>query len=71
MWLQKNSRRKGINDMYLILGALIVGLPIMIIGFVAAWREYQCEKQSEMENMQAQEINKRKKQQVQSCLSIH
>ena len=31
--------------MYLILGMFIVGLPILIIGCVAAWREHQYEKQ--------------------------
>jgi len=30
--------------MYLILGMCIVGLPILIIGCVAAWREHQIEK---------------------------
>ena len=30
--------------MYVILGSLIVIVPIMIIGFVAAWREHQSKK---------------------------
>ena len=30
--------------MYLIWGMLIVGLPIIIIGCVAAWREHQDKK---------------------------
>jgi len=30
--------------MYLIIGMLIVGIPVIIIGCVAAWREYQNEK---------------------------
>ena len=30
--------------MYLIIGMLIVGLPVLIIGCVAAWREYQINK---------------------------
>jgi len=34
--------------MYLILGMIIVGLPILIIGCVAAWREKQWEKHHEM-----------------------
>ena len=28
----------------LIIGALIVGVPVMVIGFVAAWRDRQQEK---------------------------
>ena len=31
----------------LLIGALMVGLPVMIIGCVAAWRERQHDKQSE------------------------
>ena len=27
--------------MYLIFGMLIVGVPVIIMGCVAAWREYQ------------------------------
>jgi len=30
--------------MVLIIGMLIVGLPILIIGCVAAWRDHQIEK---------------------------
>ena len=30
--------------MYLIIGMLIVGIPVIIIGSVAAWREYQNKK---------------------------
>ena len=30
--------------MYLIIGAFLVGLPFIIIGFVATWRERQSEK---------------------------
>jgi len=33
--------------MYLIIGMLIVGLPLLIIGFVAAWREHQIEKMTQ------------------------
>ena len=35
--------------MYLIFGSLIVIIPIMIIGFVAAWRDYQYKKLTEMD----------------------
>jgi len=35
--------------MYVIFGSLIVIVPIMIIGLVAAWREYQYKKQCEMD----------------------
>ena len=28
----------------LIIGALIVGVPVMVIGFIAAWRDRQQEK---------------------------
>ena len=38
--------------MLLIFATLIFGLIIMIIGFVAAWREYQYKKLSEMEEIQ-------------------
>jgi len=31
----------------LLLGALMVGVPVMIIGFVAAWRERQNKKLAE------------------------
>ena len=31
--------------MYLIIGMLIVGIPVIIIGCIAAWREYQANKQ--------------------------
>jgi hypothetical protein len=34
------------TDVILILGMLIVGLPILIIGCVAAWRDHQIEKMS-------------------------
>ena len=37
--------------MYLILGMLIVGVPIIIIGCVAAWREHQIEKMSQQESV--------------------
>ena len=30
----------------LLIGALMVGVPVMIIGFVAAWRERQAEKEA-------------------------
>jgi len=32
--------------MYLVLGMLIVGLPILAIGCFAAWRERQYERQA-------------------------
>jgi hypothetical protein len=34
------------TDVILILGMLIVGLPLIIVGCVAAWRERQYEKQA-------------------------
>jgi hypothetical protein len=33
--------------MHLILGMLIVGLPILIIGCLAAWHEHKIEKMSQ------------------------
>ena len=30
----------------LLIGALMVGLPVMIMGFVAAWRERKYEKEA-------------------------
>ena len=32
--------------MYIIYGMLIVGLPILTLGCIAAWREHQMEKSS-------------------------
>jgi len=34
------------TDIILIFGMLIVGLPLIIAGCVAAWREHQYEKQA-------------------------
>ena len=34
------------TDIILILGMVIVGLPLIIIGCVSAWRERQYEKQA-------------------------
>jgi hypothetical protein len=33
--------------MYVILGSLIVIVPVMIIGFVAAWREHHYNEQTQ------------------------
>ena len=41
MTKQKMSLKTGVNDMYLIIGMIIVGVPIVIMGCVAAWREYR------------------------------
>ena len=38
--------KTGEDDMYLIIGTIIVALPIIIIGCVAAWREHQSDKAS-------------------------